>query len=91
TGENLSSLDFGVERAAAATTVLVAVNDKVAGAIALADLMKESAPQAVNSLREEGMRIVLLTGDRPSSAKMIADKLGITEVQGEVLPEGKGE
>lgn len=91
TGEKSSSLDFGVERATAATTVLVAVNDKVAGAIALSDLMKESAPQAVNSLREEGMRIVLLTGDRQSSAKMIADKLGITEVQGEVLPEGKGE
>ncbi|HEV2196109.1 MAG TPA: heavy metal translocating P-type ATPase [Candidatus Acidoferrum sp.] len=91
TGEKLSSLDFGVERAAASTTVLVAVNDKLAGAIALADLMKESAPQAVNSLREEGMRIVLLTGDRQSSAKMIAEKLGIVEVQGEVLPEGKGE
>jgi len=91
TGKKVDSLEFGVERAAATTLVLVAVNDKIAGAIALADRMKESAPQAVNFLRDEGMRIVLLTGDRQSSAKMIAEKLGIAEVHGEVLPEGKGD
>jgi len=91
TGEKLGILEFGVERAAATTFVLVAVNDKVAGAIALADLMKESAPEAIDTLRGQGIKIVLLTGDRQSSAKMIAEKLGIAEVQGEVLPEGKGE
>ncbi|HXY25714.1 MAG TPA: heavy metal translocating P-type ATPase [Candidatus Acidoferrum sp.] len=91
TGEKLGILEFGVERAAATTTVFVAVNDKVAGAIALADLMKESAPEAIDALRSQGIRIVLLTGDRQSSAKMIAEKLGIAEVQGQVLPEGKGE
>jgi Cu+-exporting ATPase len=91
TGEKLAGKEFGFDRTFAATFVLVAVNDKVAGVIALADLMKESAPQAVRTLREEGLRIVVLTGDRKESAKMVADELGIKEVQGEVLPEGKGE
>ena len=91
TGEKLGILEFGVERAAATTLVLIAVNDKLAGAIALADLMKESAPEAIDALRSQGIKIVLLTGDRQSSAKMIAERLGIAEVQGEVLPGGKGE
>jgi Cu+-exporting ATPase len=91
TGEKLPSLDFGFDRTFAATIVLVAVNEKLAGAIALADLMKESTPQAITTLQKEGLRIVIVTGDGKASAKMIAEKLGITEVQGEVLPEGKGE
>jgi len=53
--------------------------------------MKESAPQAITTLREDGLRIVVVTGDREASAKMIADKLGITELQGDVLPPEKRE
>jgi P-type Cu+ transporter len=82
---------FGVDGTFAATFVFIAVNEKLAGAIALADLMKESAPQAISALRAEGLRIVVLTGDQKSSAKRIADKLAITEVQEEVLPQEKGE
>lgn len=82
---------FGFEGAFAATIVLVAVNEKLAGAIALADLMKESTPQAISALQKEGLRIVVLTGDRKESAKMVADKLGIAEVRAEVLPEEKSE
>lgn len=82
---------FGFEGAFAATIVLVAVKEKLAGAIALADLMKESTPQAISALQKEGLRIVVLTGDRKESAKMVADKLGITEVRAEVLPEEKSE
>jgi Cu+-exporting ATPase len=67
------------------------VNGKLAGAIALADLMKESTPQAISALQKEGLRIVVLTGDRKESAKMVADKLGIREVRAEVLPEEKSE
>jgi len=89
TGEKMSGLEFGFNRAFTATVVLVAVNEKLAGAIALADLMKESAPEATKALKEEGLRIVLVTGDRQASAKMIADTLGIAEVQAEVLPEEK--
>jgi Cu+-exporting ATPase len=91
TGEKLPSLGFGFDRDFAATIVLVAVNNKLVGAIALADLLKESAPQAISALREDGVRIVILTGDREASAKVVADKLGITEVQGGVLPQEKGE
>src|SRR5438105_3462318 len=88
-GEKPSSMEFGFDRTA--TFVLVAVNEKLAGAIALADLMKESAEQAMKALQDEGLRIVLVTGDRKDSTKMVADKLGIAEVHAEVLPAGKSE
>ena len=91
TGEKPSSMEFGFDRTFAPTFVLVAVNEKLAGAIALADLMKESAEQAMKALQDEGLRIVLVTGDRKDSAKMVADKLGIAEVHAEVLPAGKSE
>ena len=91
TGQRLPSLEFGVERAAASTFVFVAVNERLAGAFALSDLMKESTPEAVLALRVEGLRMVILTGDRKDAAKVIADKLGIKEVEGEVLPEQKAE
>jgi len=91
TGEKLPSLDFGSSWTIAATVVLVAVNEKLAGAIALADVVKESTPQAISSLQDEGLRIVILTGDREESAKMIAEKLGITEIEAEVPPREKGE
>jgi Cu+-exporting ATPase len=84
-------MDFGADRTFASTVVLVAVNDRFAGAIAFADFIKESAPQAIKTLQEDGLRIVVVTGDREASAKVVADKLGITEVQGEVLPQEKGE
>jgi len=82
---------FGFDGAFTATIVLVAVNEEIAGAIALADLMKESTPQAIAALQKEGLRIVVLTGDRKESAKMVADKLGIAEVRAEVSPGEKGE
>ena len=84
-------LDAGLERAASMSVVWVAVNEKLGGAISLADMVKESTPEAIRTLREEGLRIVILTGDRTDAAKVIADKLGLEEVQGEVLPKQKGE
>jgi Cu+-exporting ATPase len=89
-GKTLHS-ELGVDGTYASTFVVVAVNQKVAGVIALADRMKETTPQAISALQKEGLRIVVLTGDRKDSAKMIADELGIAEVQGEVLPHQKGE
>jgi Cu+-exporting ATPase len=91
TGANLPGMDFGVERTAASTVVFVAVNQKLAGAFALSDLMKESTPEAIRALQDEGLRIVILTGDRKGAARVIADKLGIGEVEGEVLPQQKAE
>jgi Cu+-exporting ATPase len=91
TGAKLPGMGFGLDGTAAVSFVLVAVNEKLAGVIALADVMKESTPDAIRALQEEGLRIVILTGDRKEAAKVIADKLGIGEVEGEVLPQQKAE
>jgi P-type Cu+ transporter len=85
------SMGLGPDGPAATSLVLIAVNEKFAGVITLADLMKESTPEAIRALQEEGLRIVILTGDRKESANAIADKLGIGEVEGEVLPQQKAE
>jgi Cu+-exporting ATPase len=81
--------DPGAKRAASTSQVIVAVNGKLAGAITLADLLKESAPDAINALRAEGLRLVMLTGDRRDSAERIAKQLGLTEIEAEVRPEQK--
>jgi Cu+-exporting ATPase len=67
----------------------VAVNKKFVGVLALADELKESTPEAINALREEGLRIVMLTGDRRESASMIAARLELTEIEAEVQPSQK--
>jgi Cu+-exporting ATPase len=90
-GANRLSGGLGVDGTAAVSLVLVAVREKLAGVIGLADYMKESTPEAIRALQKEGLRIVILTGDRKDAAKVIADKLGIKEVEGEVLPQQKAE
>src|SRR3989475_2326100 len=80
-----------VDGAASISLVGVAVNEKLAGVLVLADMMKESTPEAVDALRKEGLRIVMLTGDRKESASMIAAQLKITEVESEVSPGQKGD
>jgi Cu+-exporting ATPase len=84
-------MGLGVDGTAEVSTVFVAVDEELAGAIALADFMKESTPEAIRALQNEGLRIVILTGDRKDAAKVIAEKLGIGEVEGEVLPQQKAE
>jgi Cu+-exporting ATPase len=84
-------LDLGVERAAGTTHVLVGVNNEVVGAIAFADLVKESTPAAMRELRKEGLKTVVLTGDRKESAAMIAKTLQIDDVRSEMLPQQKAE
>jgi Cu+-exporting ATPase len=91
TEEKLSGMGIGVDGAASISFVLVAVNGRLAGAIALADFIKESAPEALRALQEQGVRIVMLTGDLQTTAKAIAKQLGIVEVQAEVRPQQKGE
>jgi Cu+-exporting ATPase len=81
----------GIDGAASISHVFVAVNEKLAGVLVLTDMMKESTPEAVEALRKEGLRIVMLTGDRKESASMIASQLRISEVESEVSPERKGE
>lgn len=71
------------------TVVLVAVDDSVCAAIAVADAVKDSAARAVAALHERGLRTVLLTGDNATAAAAVAAQVGIDEVIAEVLPEGK--
>ena len=78
-------------RADGQTVMLVAVNGKPAGILGVADPIKASAPCALQSLRDEGLDIVMLTGDNRTTAEVIAHKLGIEEVHAEVLPEQKNQ
>lgn len=73
------------------TVVLVGVDGKAAGLLAAADPVKESTVAALASLRQSGLRVVMLTGDSHATAAAIARQLGIEEFQAEVLPAGKAE
>ena len=73
------------------TVVLVAVDERVCGAVAVADAIKDSAAAAVAALHDRGLRTVLLTGDNATAAAEVAAQVGIEEVIAEVLPEGKVE
>jgi Cu+-exporting ATPase len=90
-GQQNLKVDVGVDGAASISHVFVAINDKLAGVLTLTDMMKESTPAAVDELRKEGLRIVMLTGDRKESASMIAAQLKISEVESEVSPDRKSE
>jgi Cu+-exporting ATPase len=72
-----------------ATIVQVTIDDRPAGLIAIEDPIKASTPAALDRLRADGIRIVMLTGDNRKTAQAIADRLGITEIEAEVLPEQK--
>jgi Cu+-exporting ATPase len=70
--------------------VFIAVDGQACGLLAVTDPIKPSTPEALNALQKEGIRIVMLTGDTGSSAAAVARRLGIQEVEAEVLPEQKG-
>jgi Cu+-exporting ATPase len=72
-----------------ATAIYVAIDGKAAGVIAIADPIKPTTPEALNALAAEGLRVVMLTGDNRTTAQAVARKLGITEVEAEVLPDRK--
>jgi len=74
-----------------ATATFVAIDRQPAAVIAVADPIKASAPAALDSLKREGIRVVMVTGDHRATAEAVARKLGITEFQAEVLPEHKNE
>jgi Cu+-exporting ATPase len=78
-------------RAKGQTVILVAVERKPAGLIAVADPIKASTEQAIRQLHADGVRIVMLTGDSRTTAEAVARKLGIDEVHAEVLPTRKVE
>jgi len=74
-----------------ATAIFVGIDGQPAGAIALADPIKTSTPQALAALRAENVRVVMLTGDNRTTALAVAAKLGITDVEADVLPDRKSE
>jgi Cu+-exporting ATPase len=71
------------------TAVLVAVNGVAAGILAIADPLRSGSSDAVRELRQMGLRVVMLTGDRRETAEVLARNAGIDEVISEVLPAGK--
>jgi P-type Cu+ transporter len=73
------------------TEIHVAVDGRLVGSLFLADEIKSSAAEAIQALRAEGIRLVMLTGDRRESAERIAKLVGIDEVHGGVLPQEKAE
>ena len=74
-----------------ATAVFVAINGKIMGIIGIADAVKPTTPPALAALREAGIRIVMLTGDNRTTAEAIAKRLGITEIEADVLPDKKAD
>jgi Cu+-exporting ATPase len=76
-------------RSEGATVIFVAIDGTVGGLFAISDPIKETTPNAVKALMEAGVRVVMLTGDNKTTAEAVARRLGITEVEAEVLPEDK--
>jgi len=73
------------------TVMFVAVDGEAAGIVAVADPIKETTPAAIEALHEEGVRIVMLTGDSETTARAVAARLGLDEVVAGVLPEQKAD
>ena len=90
-GVDTNSLDIDAERMRAdgATVINIAVDGKLAGLFAIADPVKASTPAALKALAEEGVRVIMLTGDNKTTANAVARQLGIADVEAEVLPDQK--
>jgi len=86
-----SGLSPGAERlrSEGATVVFLAVDGKAAGIIAIADPIKGTTPDALRALAADGIRVVMLTGDNRTTAQAVARRLGIADVEADVLPDQK--
>ncbi len=78
-------------RADGATVIFAGIDGEVAGILAIADVIKRTTPEALAALRADGIRVVMLTGDNRTTAEAVARRLGIDEVEAEVLPGRKSE
>ena len=78
-------------RAEGNTVLLAAVDGRFAGLIAVADPVRATTPEAIRLLRDDGLRLMIVTGDSRTTAEAVARQLGISEVIAEVLPAGKAE
>jgi P-type Cu+ transporter len=83
--------EVGGHNGAGKTVVLVGRDRKILGSVTLADQLRAEAKQAVNDLKEQGYRVILLTGDSSDTARVIGRELGVDEAIGNLLPEQKVE
>lgn len=92
-GVSLGSLSDDAEtlRAQGQTVMFVAVGERAAGRLAVADPIKDTTREALEALRAEGLHVLMLTGDNPTTAKAVAAQLGILQVLAGVLPDHKHE
>jgi Cu+-exporting ATPase len=90
-GVDTSALESEAERqrGEGATVINMAIDGRPAGILAIADPVKQSAPEALQALAAEGVRVIMLTGDNRTTAQAVARKLAIADVEAEVLPDQK--
>jgi Cu+-exporting ATPase len=90
-GADTSSLDAEADvlRADGATAIFAAIDGRAAGVFAIADPIKATTAQAIVALKAEGIRVVMMTGDNRTTALAVARKLGIDDVEADVLPQDK--
>jgi Cu+-exporting ATPase len=90
-GISTAAMDAEAERLRreGATAIYVGLDGKLAGVIAIADPVKETTPAALKALHQDGLRVMMLTGDNRTTAEAVARYLGIDEVEAEVLPDHK--
>jgi Cu+-exporting ATPase len=90
-GLSLNGLASQVKRLQdeAKTAMLIAIDDQVAGIVAVADTIKDGSKEAIAELHRMGLKVVMITGDNQKTAEAIAKQVGIDQVLAEVLPEGK--
>ena len=90
-GIDTASLDADAEalRRDAATAIFVAVDGRAAAVIGIADPIKATTPEAVSALQAAGIHVMMLTGDNATTAKAVAQKLGLTDIEADVLPDQK--
>jgi P-type Cu+ transporter len=90
-GIDTAALEANAERlrSEGATVINVAIEGRLAGLLAIADPVKQSTPAALRALATEGIKVIMLTGDNRTTANAIAKRLGISEVEAEVLPDQK--
>jgi Cu+-exporting ATPase len=90
-GIDMAPLESQAERlrAEGVTAIFATVDGKLAGVLGIADPVKATTPDAVKALKADGVRLVMMTGDNRTTALAVAKRLGIDEVEAEVLPEDK--
>jgi len=87
---NVLATKAGELRREGQIVVFIAIDGLACGLLGVTDPIKQSTPEAIRVLQKDGIRIVMLTGDTPATAEAVARRLGIDEVEAEVLPDQKG-